>query len=288
MTQLIEIEAHILGMGELLDIVGAMRSLASMRVQEAQRALPAIRRYAQTMADAIGAALLLVPESAAVNYAATAQRALVLCTAEHGFVAGFNERVLDAAETLLDSNDALFVLGSCGGAGAGLVDGIWLPIDTRSMSFVGSESRSIKLAASFAAMVPECITSPTSAWASAGASLVPSPVIATRRPWACSRRIRRSFSSGFASATKSSTPACAATARAVTGLSPVTIMVRIPISRSRLMRSPMPGFGTSDNAITRRTCPSTDTAKGVAPRFAPEPNDKHYRIMYLYPEDRIS
>jgi F-type H+-transporting ATPase subunit gamma len=118
MTRLVEIEAHILGMGELLDIVGAMRSLASMRVQEAQRALPAIRRYAQTMADAIGAALLLLPESAAVNYAATARRALVLCTAEHGFVAGFNERVLDAAETLLDSNDALFVLGRRGAAAA--------------------------------------------------------------------------------------------------------------------------------------------------------------------------
>ena len=126
MTQLIEIEAHILGMGELLDIVGAMRSLASMRVQEAQRALPAIRRYAQTMADAIGATLLLLPGSAAVNYAATARRALVLCTAEHGFVAGFNERVLGAAETLLDSNDALFVLGSRG-AGAGLADGMGSP-----------------------------------------------------------------------------------------------------------------------------------------------------------------
>src|SRR5271167_4578788 len=44
--------------------------------------------------------------------------------------------------------------------------------------------------------------------------------------------------------------------------------VRIPISRSRAMRSRMPGFGTSDNAITPRTCPSTDTAKGVAPRLA--------------------
>ena len=118
MTRLVEVEAHILGMGELLDIVGAMRSLASMRVQQAQRALPAIRRYAQTMADAIGAALLLLPDSAPVNYAATARRALVVCTAEHGFVAGFNERVLDAAETLLDSNDALFVLGSRGAGAA--------------------------------------------------------------------------------------------------------------------------------------------------------------------------
>jgi F-type H+-transporting ATPase subunit gamma len=117
-SQLLEIEAHILSMGELLDIVGAMRSLASMRVQEAQRSLPATRRYAQTMADAIAAALLLLPETAVAGYAATGRRGLVLCTAEHGFVAGFNERILDAAETLLDSGVALFVMGSRGAAAA--------------------------------------------------------------------------------------------------------------------------------------------------------------------------
>jgi F-type H+-transporting ATPase subunit gamma len=66
MTRLTEVEAHIRSMGELLDIVGAMRSLASMRVQEAQRTLPGIRRYAETMAAAIGAALLLLRESGAV------------------------------------------------------------------------------------------------------------------------------------------------------------------------------------------------------------------------------
>ena len=62
MTRLAEIEGHIASMGELLDVVGAMRSLAGMRVQEAQRALPGIRRYANAMADAIGDALLLMPE----------------------------------------------------------------------------------------------------------------------------------------------------------------------------------------------------------------------------------
>ena len=56
MTRLAEIQGHIANMDELLDIVGAMRSLAGMRVQEAQRALPGIRRYAESMAAAIGAA----------------------------------------------------------------------------------------------------------------------------------------------------------------------------------------------------------------------------------------
>ncbi len=51
------------------------------------------------------------------------------------------------------------------------------------------------------------MATPTSAWARAGASLVPSPVMATRRPPACSERMRAILSSGVASARKSSTPA---------------------------------------------------------------------------------
>src|SRR5215831_8342522 len=55
-----------------------------------------------------------------------------------------------------------------------------LPMATTSINLVGLESRSTMLAASLAAAVPEFIASPTSDWANAGASLVPSPVIATR------------------------------------------------------------------------------------------------------------
>lgn len=116
MTRLAEIESHIGSMAELREIVGAMRSLASMRVQEAQRMLPPIRRYAETMAAGIGAALLLVPKPRPLRGAARGRRALVVCTAEHGFVGGFNERILDAAQASLRSNDALFVLGSRGAA----------------------------------------------------------------------------------------------------------------------------------------------------------------------------
>ena len=62
MTRLAEIEAHIGNMAELRDIIGAMRSLAGMRMQEAQRVLPGIRRYAETVSEAIGDALLLLPD----------------------------------------------------------------------------------------------------------------------------------------------------------------------------------------------------------------------------------
>src|SRR5579885_2681921 len=82
-----------------------------------------------------------------------------------------------------------------------------LPISTISISFVGFESRSTMLPASLAACVPVFIATPTSACANAGASLVPSPVIATSLPLACSRLISAILSSGRASARKSSTPA---------------------------------------------------------------------------------
>ncbi|MGO8915550.1 MAG: F0F1 ATP synthase subunit gamma [Stellaceae bacterium] len=114
MTRLAEIETHIASMGGLLDIVGAMRSLASMRVQEAHRALPGVRRYAEAMAAAIGRTLLLVPEPRTGQRAARGRRVLILCAAEHGFVGGFNERLIEAAVTDLNPRDALFVLGSRG------------------------------------------------------------------------------------------------------------------------------------------------------------------------------
>ena len=64
-----------------------------------------------------------------------------------------------------------------------------LPISTTSMSLVGSLSRSTMLPASLAAWVPEFMATPMSAWASAGASLVPSPIMATSLPPSCSLRM---------------------------------------------------------------------------------------------------
>ena len=140
-----------------------------------------------------------------------------------------------------------------------------LPISTMSMSFVGFESRSTMLPASLAADVPVFIATPTSAWARAGASLVPSPVMATSRPPSCSRLISAILSSGVASARKSSTPASSAMARAVIGLSPVIITVRMPIRRSSSKRSRMPDLMTSLRWTTPRTCAPSDTTSGVPP-----------------------
>lgn len=145
-----------------------------------------------------------------------------------------------------------------------------LPISTISMSLVGLESRSTMFPASFAAEVPVFIATPTSAWARAGASLVPSPVIATSLPPACSRLMRAILSSGVASARKSSTPASSAIAFAVSGLSPVIMTVRMPMRRSSSNRSRMPSFTTSLRWTTPRTrapsASSTATSSGVPMR----------------------
>ena len=74
------------------------------------------------------------------------------------------------------------------------------PISTTASNLVGSESKSTILPASLAACVPEFMASPISACAKAGASLVPSPTIATKCPLFCSSRIQCSLSSGLASA----------------------------------------------------------------------------------------
>ena len=116
MTRLTKIQSHIVSMDELLDIVGAMRSLAGMRVQESQHALPGIRSYADSMATAIGSALLLMPQPVTEAQQRRGRCAAILCMAEHGFVGGFNERMLEAAEATLNASDMLFVLGSRGAA----------------------------------------------------------------------------------------------------------------------------------------------------------------------------
>ena len=140
-----------------------------------------------------------------------------------------------------------------------------LPIITTSISLVGSLSRSIMLAASRAAWVPVFIATPTSAWAKAGASLEPSPHMATSRPPFCSFRISSSLRSGVASARKSSTPASAAMAAAVSGLSPVTITVRMPMDRKVAKRSRMPGLTISFKWMTPNSRSLRATSKGVPP-----------------------
>lgn len=119
MSRLAEIEAGISGMSELQDIVSAMRSLAGMRLREAQRAVPGIRRYAAVIAQGNADALCMMPRSDTRSPGEeVGPAAIVLCASEHGFVGGFNDRVAAAALEALGVQDRLFVLGARGAARA--------------------------------------------------------------------------------------------------------------------------------------------------------------------------
>lgn len=138
MTRLAELQDRVASLTELEQIVAALRSLASMRVQEAVKALDGIRQYAATIATAIADALQLTPEGSATTRApARSVRLVIVFLSESGFVGGLNERLLDAACEDLGASDVLCPLGSRGAALAeerGLRIGWRLPLPTRLAS----------------------------------------------------------------------------------------------------------------------------------------------------------
>ena len=130
--RLAEIERHVASMEELQRIVGAMRAIASMRMQEAVRALESVREYGDALAEAIHDAVAIAAEethlidgggdssrhadATRVSARRTARRAIVLFASEHGFVGGFNQRLLEAVESELTAMDTLMIVGSRGAA----------------------------------------------------------------------------------------------------------------------------------------------------------------------------
>ena len=101
----------------------------------------------------------------------------------------------------------------------------------------------------------------------AGASLIPSPTIATS-PFLRSLRTTASLPSGSTPAITSSTPACSPMAFAVRSLSPVSMTTRIPISFNSRMASALSSFITSATAIIPCSTPSFANNSGVFPSSA--------------------
>ena len=122
-------------MDGLRDVVGALRSLAGMRLQDAQRALTAARAYAAEVATALGTAVHTLPERSPAAADPVGRRAVVLCMSEHGFVGDFNTRLASFTQAQLRATDDLLLLGSRGVAAAAAygIQPIWtLPLATRT------------------------------------------------------------------------------------------------------------------------------------------------------------
>lgn len=116
MEHLPRLKAHLSSLHELQEIIRALRALAASRVQEGQGTLAGIRRYVETVEDAIAAAATLPPEKMAPAPVAVApmERVLVVICSEHGFVGGFNDKLLEASTDAQKPGQKLVVIGKRG------------------------------------------------------------------------------------------------------------------------------------------------------------------------------
>src|SRR5680860_161953 len=121
---------------------------------------------------------------------------------------------------------------------------------------------------SMATSVPVPMAEPTSAWARAGASLMPSPTMPTTRPSSCNRRTSRDLCSGITSASTRPMPTWRAMAAAVRRLSPVIITTSMPRLFSAATAAAEPSLRVSATPITAAGRPSTATNIGVLPSLA--------------------
>ena len=105
------IKARIDSVAQLQNVVAAMRSMAAMRIQQANEMLGGARRYADIIAAALSQALMLAGDTGA-GPARTARRALLVFSAEHGFVGGYAEALAEAAAAT--APDVLLAVGGKG------------------------------------------------------------------------------------------------------------------------------------------------------------------------------
>lgn len=108
MEQLPRIKARLESLRELHELVGALRSMAASHAREAQDAFAGTRRYRSIVEHAIAGAAAL----GAMPPAPEAGRAvLVAIGTEHGFVGGFNDRVLEQVGDLRAPGEDLVLVG---------------------------------------------------------------------------------------------------------------------------------------------------------------------------------
>ena len=144
---------------------------------------------------------------------------------------------------------------------------VWRESLIASGMAVRSLRTTVMSAACMAASVPEPMAMPRSARVRAGASLTPSPTMATTRPCDCSSSTAWTLPSGVTSAITSSgaIPTWAATERATAALSPVSSTGRSPSRWSSAIAAGASSFTVSCRSMNPATRPSTATRMVVKP-----------------------
>ncbi len=148
MAQEREIATRIVSLGDLQEIVGAIRAIAASQMQQAMRSLEAIRRYSDTIREALADAAQMLPSDGSARVAAEVSKSgLIVFCAEHGLCGGFNEHPIRVAEQILADNRQQFVLIVVGSRGAqisrerGLTPDLLLPMATHSAGVTSAARR---------------------------------------------------------------------------------------------------------------------------------------------------
>ena len=129
----------------------------------------------------------------------------------------------------------------------------------------GSSDARITPAEPIATSVPAPIAIPTSAWARAGASLTPSPTMATARPSSWMLLTLDALSSGRTPEKYLSIPSSSETEAATASASPVIITTSIPRSCNASMAARDSVRTSSTSRSAPATTPSTSTCRMIAP-----------------------
>ncbi|HVB80372.1 MAG TPA: FoF1 ATP synthase subunit gamma [Candidatus Binataceae bacterium] len=133
-----EISIRIGSLKELLEIVGAIRAMAAVQLQQSQRSLGAVRDYIgiirRALADAAG---LLSSDDDGLGIPVEPRPGLVVFCSEHGFCGGFNELLIRVASeaSRSEANLHLIFVGTRGAQRAlehGLRPELTLPMATHS------------------------------------------------------------------------------------------------------------------------------------------------------------
>lgn len=115
MEQLPRLQARIANLAQLRDLIRALRALAASHVQEAQSALPGIRRYVEVVEDSIaeGVALLEEDDTSVLSESFAPTLLIVVCS-EHGFAGAYNEQLLARAAAERKPGQLLVIVGHRG------------------------------------------------------------------------------------------------------------------------------------------------------------------------------
>ncbi|HVN63446.1 MAG TPA: FoF1 ATP synthase subunit gamma, partial [Candidatus Binataceae bacterium] len=148
MAQEREIATKISALGEMLNIVSAIRAIAASQMQQALQSLEAIRGYSETIRGALSEAAALLPsDRIAAPVPEISNSGLIVFSAEHGLCGGFNEHLLHRAERVLEPGRQRVVLVVAGTRGGqifrerGLKPDLVLPMATHCAGVTAAARR---------------------------------------------------------------------------------------------------------------------------------------------------